>query len=66
MKAKQLLVVQVAVPEGLSDEQGVKAFLGSSLVEAVALAEQYLAKKKLDLQLDRPKLIAERAAAAMS
>ena len=66
VKAKQLLVVQVAVPEGLADERGVKDFLGSSLVEAVAIAEQYVAKEELALQLDRSRLIAARAAAALS
>lgn len=65
VKAKRLLVVQIAVPESISgDADAINEFLAISLRDAVDLAAKYLAQRKLALSLEAARCIAERAAAA--
>lgn len=65
-KSDRVLVVQVAVPETLStDPAVVSAFVGDSVRSAVGLARDALAKRKVDLTLDRAASLADRAAAAL-
>lgn len=67
VKAKRLLVVQVAVPESVSgDADGINTFLATSLREAVDLAAGYLAQRKLSFSLERANSVAERAAAGLT
>ena len=66
VKAKRLLVVQIAVPEEISGRpDAIEDFLGSSLVGAVDLATGYLAKRRLAYSLDRAGRVAKRSAAAL-
>ena len=62
---KRLLVVQIAVPEALSQTSNVKAFLATSLRDAVALAGEWMNKKDAGLSLDRARKIAARAGTAL-
>jgi hypothetical protein len=66
VKAKRLLVVQIAVPEEISGQPAaIDDLLGRSLVEAVDLAAGYLAQRQLPYSLDRAGRVAKRAAAAL-
>ncbi len=63
VKAKRLLVVQIAVPESISgDPDAISKFLATSLRDAVELAAEYLAQRKLGFSVERARSVAERAA----
>lgn len=67
VKAKRLLVVQIAVPESISgDADAISKFLARSLRDAVELAAGYFAQRKLAFSLERARSVAERAAASLT
>ena len=65
--ARRVQVMQVAVPEDLTDRSAVPEFLASSLVEAVDLAVPELAryKRSRHLRTDLARQVAVRAAAEL-
>jgi hypothetical protein len=65
VKDKRLLVVQIAVPESLSGSSRINHFLADSLRRAVALAADWMKKKKLELSLERAREIADSAASVL-
>ena len=66
VKAKQLLVVQIAVPADLSGSPAIEKFLAESLGQAVTLASEYLARRRLGLSVDRAARIASDASRLVS
>lgn len=67
VKAKRLLVVQVAVPEALSgDSERILAFLRQSLVDAVDLAESNLEERRPKCSAGCARRVAARAATMLT
>lgn len=54
-KSKGLLVIEVGVPDDLSDPHEVNRFYADSLVRAVELAEEYLSRTSPTLSVDSAK-----------
>jgi hypothetical protein len=65
VKAKQLLVVQVAVPQSIVGRQRRLEFLGDALLASVRVASEYLAIKRIDLTVTGASEVAARAVAEL-